>query len=67
MAYLIKAPYFFIAVGSTANVGGAASAPIIASEFHPALAPVGVLMAVMGYVVGTYGALVCGWLMQWIT
>jgi len=65
VAKLIKAPYFFIAVGSTANVGGAASAPIIASEFHPALAPVGVLMAVMGYVVGTYGALVCGWLMQW--
>lgn len=66
VAKLIKAPYFFIAVGSTANVGGAASAPVIATEFHPALAPVGVLMAVMGYVIGTYGALVCGWLMQWV-
>ena len=66
VAYLIRAPYFFIAVGSTANVGGAASAPVIATEFHPALAPVGVLMAVLGYVVGTYGALVCGWLMQWV-
>jgi len=64
VAKIIKAPYFFIAVGSTANVGGAASAPVIASEFHPSLAPVGVLMAVLGYVLGTYGAYVCGLLMQ---
>lgn len=64
VAKLIKAPYFFIAVGSTANVGGAASAPVIATEFHPSLAPVGVLMAVLGYVLGTYGAYVCGLLMQ---
>lgn len=65
VAKLIKAPYFFIAVGSTANVGGAASAPVIASEFHPSLAPVGVLMAVLGYVLGTYGAYLCGLMMQW--
>lgn len=64
VAKLIKAPYFFIAVGSTANVGGAASAPIIASVFHPSLAPVGILMAVLGYVLGTYGAYVCGLIMQ---
>ncbi len=66
VAWLIKAPYFFIAVGSTANVGGAASAPVIATEFHPSLAPVGVLMAVLGYVVGTLGAYGCGLLMQWV-
>ncbi len=64
VAKLIKAPYFFIAVGSTANVGGAASAPVIASEFHPSLAPVGVLMAVFGYVIGTYFAYLCGLMMQ---
>lgn len=52
----IKAPFFFVAVGSQANVGGAASAPIVASAFHPALAPVGVLLAVLGYALGTYGA-----------
>ena len=61
---LLKAPVFFMAVGSQANVGGGASAPIVASAFHPALAPVGVLLAVLGYAVGTYGALVCGWIMQ---
>ncbi|NVJ60420.1 MAG: DUF819 family protein [Gammaproteobacteria bacterium] len=64
VARLIKAPTFFIAVGSQANVGGAASAPIIASAFHPSLAPVGVLLAVLGYAIGTYAAWLCGILMQ---
>jgi len=64
VAKLIKAPFFFLAVGSQANIGGAASAPIIASAFHPSLAPVGVLLAVLGYAVGTYGAWLCGILMQ---
>ena len=61
---LIKAPFFFVAVGSQANVGGAASAPVVASAFHPSLAPVGVLLAVLGYAVGTYGAWLCGIIMQ---
>ena len=43
MAKLIRAPYFFLAVGSKANIGGAASAPVVAAAFHPSLAPVGVL------------------------
>ncbi|MCB9233690.1 MAG: DUF819 family protein [Bacteroidia bacterium] len=61
---LIKAPFFFIAVGSQANVGGAASAPVVASAFHPSLATVGVLLAVLGYAVGTYGAYICAILMR---
>ncbi len=64
VAKLIKAPFFFLAVGSQANVGGAASAPIVASAFHPSLATVGVLLAVLGYALGTYGALLCGQLMR---
>lgn len=64
---LIKAPFFFIAVGSQANIGGAASAPIVASAFSPALAPVGVLLAVLGYAVGTFGAIFCAILMQSLT
>jgi len=63
-AKLIKAPYFFLAVGSQANVGGAASAPVVASAFHPSLTSVGVLLAVFGYVVGTYAALGCTILME---
>lgn len=64
VAKLIKAPFFFVAVGSQANVGGAASAPIVASAFSPALAPVGVLLAVFGYAVGTFGAILCALFMQ---
>lgn len=67
VAKLIKAPFFFLAVGSQANVGGAASAPVVASAFHPSLAPVGVLLAVMGYAIGTYGAWLCGIFMQMVS
>jgi uncharacterized membrane protein len=64
VAKIIKAPYFFLAVGSQANVGGAASAPIVAQAFHPSLATVGVLLAVFGYAVGTIGAIICTILME---
>jgi len=64
VAKLIKAPYFFLAIGSQANVGGAASAPIVASAFHPSLATVGVLLAVVGYAIGTVAAILCTILME---
>lgn len=60
VARLIKAPLFYMAVASKANVGGAASAPVVASAFHPSLASVGVLLAVLGYAIGTYVAYLCG-------
>jgi uncharacterized membrane protein len=66
VARLLKAPLFYMAVGSQANVGGAASAPVVASAFHPSLAPVGVLLAVFGYALGTYAAWICGLIMQGI-
>ena len=67
VAKAIRAPFFFVAVGSQANVGGAASAPIVASAFSPALAPVGVLLAVLGYAVGTVGAVVCMEFMRYLS
>jgi uncharacterized membrane protein len=67
VAKLIKAPFFFVAVGSQANVGGAASAPVVAAAFSPALAPVGVLLAVLGYALGTYGAILCAYLMEYVS
>lgn len=66
-AWLLKAPFFFTAVGSQANVGGAASAPVVAAAFHPALAPVGVLLAIMGYALGTYCGYLTGLAMQWVS
>ncbi len=64
VAKIIRAPYFFLAIGSKANIGGAASAPVVAAAFHPSLATVGVLLAVFGYVVGTYGAMLTAELMR---
>ncbi|MFP7722005.1 DUF819 family protein [Lysobacter sp. A3-1-A15] len=64
VAKLVRAPLFFLAVGSQANIGGAASAPVVASAFHPALAPVGVLLSVLGYALGTYCAYATGILLQ---
>ena len=63
----IRSPMFFLTVGSKANVGGAASAPVVAAAFHPSLAPVGVLLAVLGYVIGTGGAWLCAQLMRLAT
>jgi uncharacterized membrane protein len=67
VARVLNVPLFYLAVGSQANVGGAASAPVVASAFHPSLAPAGVLLAVFGYAVGTYGAWICGLIMQAVT
>ncbi|TDJ54471.1 MAG: DUF819 family protein [Gemmatimonadetes bacterium] len=66
VARLIRAPLFFVAVGSMANVGGAASAPVVAGIYNPALAPVGVLMGIAGYILGIYGALVAAWLLAMV-
>jgi uncharacterized membrane protein len=66
VAKIIKAPFFYVAVGSQANVGGAASAPIVASAFSPSLAPVGVLLAVLGYALGTFGAILCAMMMKMV-
>lgn len=62
--HVLRAPIFFAAVGSQANVGGAASSSVVAAAFHPALAPVGVMLAVAGYVLGTYGGLLCAVMLE---
>lgn len=64
VAKAIRAPYFFVAVGSKANIGGAASAPVVASAFHPSLAPVGVLLAILGYALGSVGAIATAIMMR---
>ena len=66
MARVLKIPFFFAAVGSQANVGGSASAPVVAAAFHPSLAPVGVLLSILGYALGTYAGYLTALLMQWV-
>lgn len=63
-AKMIKAPFFFVAVGSQANIGGVATAPAVAAAFHPSLAPVGVLLAVLSHVIGTYAGIISAYLMR---
>ena len=63
VARLVRAPLFFVATGSMANIGGAATAPVVAGVYHRAMAPVGLLMAVAGYILGIYGAYGCAWLL----
>ena len=62
-ARVVRAPLFFVATGSMANIGGAASAPVVAGVYHPAMAPVGLLMAVAGYILGIYGGIACAWML----
>ena len=62
-ARAMRAPFFFVATGSMANIGGAASAPVVAGVYHRAMAPIGLLMAVAGYILGIYGGFVCAWLL----
>jgi uncharacterized membrane protein len=61
---LLRVPFFYFAIGSQSNVGGPASAPVVASAFHPALAPVGALLGTLGYATGTGLAYLLGLILR---
>jgi uncharacterized membrane protein len=63
----IKAPYHYMAIASQANVGGIASTSVIATAISPILAPLGVILALLGYAIGTYGGYLSAILMQWVS
>ena len=58
-ARLLRAPMFLVAAASQANIGGVASAPVVAEVYHPGLASVGLLLAILGNIVGTWLGIVC--------
>ena len=66
-ARIFKLDLFTLGVASLANIGGVASAPILAGAYSKALIPVGVLMAMMGYIVGTFGGLAVGKVLEMIS
>ena len=66
-AKLFRLDLFSLGVASLANIGGVASAPILASAYSRALIPIGVLMAMMGYIVGTFGGLLVGKVLEMIS
>lgn len=66
VAKIIRAPFFFYAMGSMGNVGGVASASATAAAFHPSLISVAVIISVFSYAIGTYAAYLCGLLMSMV-
>jgi uncharacterized membrane protein len=64
VAKIIRAPFFFFAMGSMGNVGGVASASATAAAFHPSLISVAVIISVFSYAIGTYAGYLCGILMS---
>ncbi len=61
-AYILKVDIHSTAIASAANIGGAGSAPVVASHHNEKLVPVSILMALLGYAIGNYGAFLAAWL-----
>ncbi len=61
-ARLLKVDVHTAAIASAANIGGAASAPVVAAYHDERLVPVSILMALIGYAVGNYAAFAAAWL-----
>lgn len=66
-AKVLKAPWHYIAIGSQANIGGPASASVVASAFHPSLVSLGILLGVLSNLIGNYANLLAGFLFQFMT
>ena len=65
-AKVFKLDLFSIAVASLSNIGGVASASILAATYNKSLVGVGVLMAVMGFIIGTFVGLAVGNILIWM-
>jgi uncharacterized membrane protein len=63
---IFKTPMFLMATSSQANIGGPVTAPIVASVYQKSMAPVGLLMAVLGSILGIYAGLLCAQLCYWV-
>jgi uncharacterized membrane protein len=66
-AKFLKAPWHYIAIGSQANIGGPASASVVAASFHPSMVSLGILLGVLSNLIGNYANLVAGIIFQWVT
>ena len=66
MSHVARIPLCLAATASQANIGGPASAPIVAAAYEPALAPVGLLLGILGNVIGTYLGLITSQLCKWV-
>ncbi|MDP6545575.1 MAG: DUF819 family protein [Phycisphaerae bacterium] len=64
---LFRAPMALLAAASQANMGGTASAPVVAEIYHPGLAPVGLLLAVLGSILGTFLGIFCAHICRFLS
>jgi uncharacterized membrane protein len=64
---LMRAPMSLLAAASQANIGGPASAPVVAGIYQSGLAPVGLLLAILGNILGTYAGLLCTAVCAWVS
>jgi uncharacterized membrane protein len=67
LAKLFKLDLFSVAIASLANIGGVASAPILAATYHKSLVGVAILMAIMGYLIGTFSGLAVGNILKFLS
>jgi len=63
---LFRVPMFFLVTSSQANIGGTASTPIVAGVYQPRLAPLGLLLAISGNVIGTYAGVLIAQACHWV-
>ncbi|MGM7637046.1 DUF819 family protein [Bacillus sp. Hm123] len=64
LAKVFKLDLFTMGIASLSNIGGVASAPILAGSFHKELIPIGILMAVLGSLLGTYFGILSSYILQ---
>ena len=65
-AWLFRVDVHSVAIASAANIGAAASAPIVAAHHRPNLVPASILLALLGYAMGNYLAPATGYLARWV-
>jgi uncharacterized membrane protein len=63
---LFRAPMALAAAASQSSIGGPASGPVVAGIYHPDLAPVGLLLAVLGNISGTFLGFMTAQLCHWL-
>jgi len=64
LAKIFKYDLFTLGIGSLANIGGMASAPMLAAAYSRTLIPIGVIMALIGSFLGTYFGMIVGSILE---
>jgi uncharacterized membrane protein len=66
-AWILRVDIHTAAIASAANIGGAATATVVAAHHRESLVPAGIMMALLGYALGNYAGYVAGLLCAWLS